>query len=175
MGCSIYSLWFLNSSSIFKFPYLFSLAISPRLFHLYHSFLLEFLIHGFYTISVFPPYTSRSYCHLFVSPWITVPISSAVSSSLLIQPCSNVRRLISATNLCAHYGKFFVSPHIWFPVHWNRRLWKVDWFVYNHKGEGRAAKSGKCFKGSWESFKGATQWKRALSKTNVKVSLICDK
>lgn len=29
------------------------------------------------------------------------------------------------------------------------------------------AKSGNCFKGNWEPFEGATQWKRALSKINV--------
>lgn len=156
MGCSIYSLWFLNSSSIFKFPYLFSLEISPWLFHFHNSFLLELLIHRFYTISIFPPYTCHSYFHLFVSSWITVPVSSTVSSSLLIQPCSNVRWLISATNLCTHHRKFFLSPHIWLSVHWNRRL--ESWLICVWpQGWAGAAKSGKCFKGSWESFKGATQ------------------
>lgn len=37
------------------------------------------------------------------------------------------------------------------------------------------AKSGKLLKGNWEPFGGATQWKRAFNKTNVKFPLICDK
>lgn len=41
MWCFTYSLWFLNSPSICKLSDLYSLEISPGLFHLHHSFCLE--------------------------------------------------------------------------------------------------------------------------------------
>ena len=110
--------------------------------------------------------------YLFISLWLMMPISLAVSSSILIQHCSNIRRSISMANLYTHHWKFLVSHHIWFPVHRNRSLWKVDSSVHSHGG---SAKFGKCFRGNWDSVEGATQWKRALSKTNVKFPLICNK
>lgn len=64
------------------------------------------------------------------------------------------------------YWKLLMSPHIWFPGHRNRRLWKADSSVHSPGGP---AKSGKCCRGNWDSLEGATQWKRAVSKTNVKL------
>lgn len=113
VGCLIYSLWFLNSSLMFRLPYLFrSENFLQLLFHHHHYFLLKFLIHRFYTISVIPPYISHSY---FSSLYVSVnhcAIFVVVSSSLFIQYCSNSRRLISMTNLHTHHEKSFVSLHI---------------------------------------------------------------
>ena len=64
------------------------------------------------------------------------------------------------------YWKFLMSPHIWFPAHRNKRLWKADSFVHSPRGP---AKSGKCCRGNWGSMEGATQWKRAVSKANIKL------
>ena len=83
------------------------LEISSWLLHLHNSFLLGILLDRFWTelFLLSLGYSSSLYGHIFhpfIYLFIMVPISLAISSSILIQHCSDERRLIAMASKCTH-------------------------------------------------------------------------
>lgn len=166
MGYLIYSLWSLNSSSICKVPHSFrsekvSLIMSSAVIFFWNFWYTEFQLSQLYLSFIFLISLSlrESRCQFI---YIFKLINPILFSCKMMSFCDQ---------LYTHHGKFFESPHL---ISQTQKQGTVERWHISAQLRG-TAKSGKGFKGNWESFEGATQWKRALSKTNVKFPLICDK
>lgn len=138
---------------------------------------------NFFLIIASPQFISSGHFVGQILNWVIPPISWSYFPSLYLSVnhgahfFSYIFKYINSTlfwwkKINCHgqhmysYWKFLMSPHIWFPTHRNKRLWKADSSVHSPRGP---AKSGKCCRGNWGSMEEATQWKRAVSRAKVKM------